>query len=212
MPRRTTTFASTTNLVDDRRRTGRAGPPGPPGPTPSPSWPLTGSARAARQGECLDLPPARAVRRAAQLPSPRAGDRRTARSAGQQLVDPGAGRGHRRAAPAASSPPAARSAIATIVRRSRTTAWAPSRSALLTTNRSPTSRMPAFAAWMPSPIPGATRTSVTSASTGDLHLGLADTDRLHHDGVASRRRRRPAAPAGRRPPARRDGPGSPSSG
>ena len=48
-------------------------------------------------------------------------------------------------------------------RRSRTVASAPSRSALLTTKTSPISRMPALAAWMPSPMPGASSTSVVSA-------------------------------------------------
>ncbi len=42
-------------------------------------------------------------------------------------------------------------------------ASAPSRSALLTTNRSPISRIPALAAWMPSPIPGASSTTEVSA-------------------------------------------------
>ena len=41
-----------------------------------------------------------------------------------------------------------------MLRRSRTVESAPSRSALLTTNTSPISRMPALAAWMPSPMPG----------------------------------------------------------
>ena len=49
-------------------------------------------------------------------------------------------------------------------RRSRTVASAPSRSALLTTKTSPISRMPALAAWMPSPMPGASSTTVVSAS------------------------------------------------
>ncbi|CAB4908220.1 unannotated protein [freshwater metagenome] len=46
---------------------------------------------------------------------------------------------------------------------SRTVRSAPARSALLTTNTSATSRMPALAAWMPSPMPGATSTRVVSA-------------------------------------------------
>src|SRR5882757_6602218 len=49
-------------------------------------------------------------------------------------------------------------------RRSRTVWSAPSRSALFTTKMSATSRIPAFAAWIPSPIPGASRTIVVSAS------------------------------------------------
>jgi hypothetical protein len=49
-------------------------------------------------------------------------------------------------------------------RISRTVVSAPSRSALLTTNTSPTSRIPALAACTPSPIPGASRTTVVSAS------------------------------------------------
>ena len=48
--------------------------------------------------------------------------------------------------------------------RSRAVCSAPSRSALFTTNTSATSRMPALAAWMPSPMPGASSTTVVSAS------------------------------------------------
>src|SRR5665647_1924922 len=48
-------------------------------------------------------------------------------------------------------------------RRSRTVASEPSRSALFTTKMSPISRIPAFAAWTPSPIPGARSTRVVSA-------------------------------------------------
>ena len=65
-------------------------------------------------------------------------------------------------------------------RSSRTVASAPSRSALLTTNTSPISRMPAFAAWMPSPMPG----------------------REQHDGGVGQRRR-PRPRSGRRRPSRR---------
>ena len=72
-------------------------------------------------------------------------------------------------------------------RMSRTVASAPSRSALLTTNRSPISRMPALAAWMPSPIPGASSTIVVSAESGDLDLGLPDADGLDEDDVAAGR-------------------------
>ena len=54
--------------------------------------------------------------------------------------------------------------MASIVRRSLTTSWAPGRSLLLTTKTSAISRMPALAAWIESPIPGATMTSVVSAS------------------------------------------------
>src|SRR3954466_5098994 len=50
-----------------------------------------------------------------------------------------------------------------IDRRSRTVRSAPSRSALLTTNRSATSRMPALIAWMSSPSPGTTTTTVVWA-------------------------------------------------
>ena len=49
-------------------------------------------------------------------------------------------------------------------RSSRAVASAPSRSALFTTKMSPISRMPALAAWIPSPIPGASSTIVVSAS------------------------------------------------
>ncbi len=69
-----------------------------------------------------------------------------------EVVDPLAGRGHHphhRWAPARLT----RSAISTMCRRSRVVRDAPSRSALLTASTSPTSRMPAFAAWMPSPCP-----------------------------------------------------------
>ena len=47
---------------------------------------------------------------------------------------------------------------------SRYVASAPSRSALFTTKTSAISRMPAFTAWIASPIPGASSTSVVSAS------------------------------------------------
>ncbi len=53
---------------------------------------------------------------------------------------------------------------AIMLRSSRTVESAPSRSALLTTNTSPISRMPALAAWMLSPMPGARSTSVVSAA------------------------------------------------
>src|SRR5581483_11887191 len=52
---------------------------------------------------------------------------------------------------------------ASMPRRSRTAAWASGLSALLTTNRSPVSRMPALAAWIASPMPGASRTITESA-------------------------------------------------
>ncbi len=48
-------------------------------------------------------------------------------------------------------------------RSSRTALSAPSRSALFTTYTSATSRMPALAAWIPSPMPGASSTTVVSA-------------------------------------------------
>ncbi len=60
--------------------------------------------------------------------------------------------------------PAPYRAIASIVRRSLTASWAPGRSLLFTTKMSAISRMPALAAWIESPIPGATTTSVESAS------------------------------------------------
>ena len=58
---------------------------------------------------------------------------------------------------------APREAMAIIVRRSRTVSWAPGWSRLLTTKMSPVSRIPALAAWIASPIPGATSTRVVSA-------------------------------------------------
>ncbi len=53
---------------------------------------------------------------------------------------------------------------AIMLRNSRTVESAPSRSALFTTKTSPISRIPALAAWMLSPMPGATSTSVVSAA------------------------------------------------
>lgn len=50
-----------------------------------------------------------------------------------------------------------------MARMSRKVASAPSRSDLLMTKTSATSRMPALTAWMPSPMPGASRTRVVSA-------------------------------------------------
>ena len=62
--------------------------------------------------------------------------------------------------------------------------------------------MPAFAAWIASPIPGASSTTVVSAVRGDLDLGLPDSDGLHQDDVAAggvehpqRLRCRPGQPA-----------------
>ena len=56
-------------------------------------------------------------------------------------------------------------------------------SALLTTKTSPTSRMPALAAWIPSPMPGASRTGgVGQSATSDL--GLTDPDGLHEHHIA----------------------------
>ena len=59
-----------------------------------------------------------------------------------------------------------------------------------------------MAAWMPSPMPGASSTSVVSASAGDLDLGLPDADGLDEHHVAAggvehpqRLRRRPGQPA-----------------
>ena len=54
--------------------------------------------------------------------------------------------------------------MASMVRRSLTASWAPGRSLLFTTKMSAISRMPALAAWIESPMPGATITSVVSAS------------------------------------------------
>ncbi len=61
-------------------------------------------------------------------------------------------------------PRSSRSPSAIMLRSSRTVESAPSRSALLTTKTSPISRIPALAAWMLSPMPGASRTSVVSAA------------------------------------------------
>ncbi len=62
---------------------------------------------------------------------------------------------------------------------SRAVASAPSRSALLTTYTSPISRMPAFAAWIPSPMPGASSTTEVSAweaiSTSDCPTPTVST-------------------------------------
>ena len=55
-------------------------------------------------------------------------------------------------------------ARATMARRSRSVAWVSGRSALFTTRTSATSRRPAFAAWMESPMPGTTSTTVLSAA------------------------------------------------
>ena len=93
---------------------------------------------------------------------------------------------------------------------SRYVASAPSRSALLTTKMSAISRMPAFTAWIASPMPGREQHQRGVGEAGDLDLGLADADGLHEHQVAARavehphrlrgRRRQPAevAPAGHR--------------
>ena len=76
-------------------------------------------------------------------------------------------------------------------RRSRTVASAPSRSALLTTNTSPISRIPALAAWIPSPIPGASRTTVVSArpatSTSDWPTPTVSTITMSQPAASSTR-------------------------
>ena len=72
-----------------------------------------------------------------------------------------------------------------MVRSSRTTACAPSRSLLLTTKMSPISKMPAFAAWIPSPMPGASRTRNDIGRLGHLQLRLADPDRFDDHRVES---------------------------
>ena len=69
-----------------------------------------------------------------------------------------------------------------------------------------------MAAWMPSPMPGASSTTVVSASAGDLHLALPDADGLDRGSRRSRRRRAPAAPAASSRPARRGGRARPSTG
>ena len=48
-----------------------------------------------------------------------------------------------------------------------------------------------MAAWMPSPMPGASRTTRGVGLGGDLHLRLPDADRLHQDHVAARRVQHP---------------------
>ena len=72
--------------------------------------------------------------------------------------------------------------MASMVRRSRTTSWAPGRSHLFTTKMSAISRMPALAAWIESPMPGATITSVVSASDAISTSAWPDPDGLdqHH--------------------------------
>ena len=62
--------------------------------------------------------------------------------------------------------------------------------------------MPALAAWIRRPCPGASSTSVVSASAGDLDLALPDADGLDEHHVAAggvehpqRLRRRPGQPA-----------------
>ena len=70
-----------------------------------------------------------------------------------------------------------------IWRRSRATTSAPSRSALLTTNTSATSRMPALATCTASPNPGRGRPGW--CRPGRLDLGLADPDGLDQDDVAA---------------------------
>ena len=74
---------------------------------------------------------------------------------------------------------------------SRAVASAPSRSALLTTYRSPISRIPAFAAWIPSPIPGASSTTLVSAceaiSTSDCPTPTVSTSTTSHPAASSTR-------------------------
>ncbi|CAM5260910.1 hypothetical protein SHIRM173S_09605 [Streptomyces hirsutus] len=93
---------------------------------------------------------------------------------------------------------------------SRAVASAPSRSALLTTT-SPISRIPALAAWIPSPMPGARRTTDVSAweaiSTSDLPTPTVSTRT-----TSSRPRRGRGWPAARTRRGRPDGRGSPWSG
>ena len=86
---------------------------------------------------------------------------------------------------------------ACMARRSRTVWSAPSRSALLTTNTSATSRMPALAAWMPSPMPGREQDQRGVRGGGDLDLGLADADGLHQHHVAAGRVEHPDGLRGR---------------
>ena len=70
-----------------------------------------------------------------------------------------------------------------MVRRSRTTSWAPGRSLLFTTKMSAISRIPALAVWIESPSPGASDHQRRVGQRGDLDLGLADADRLDADHV-----------------------------
>ena len=78
----------------------------------------------------------------------------------------------------------------------RATTWsAPSRSALLTTKTSAISRMPALAAWMPSPMPGREQ---HQRGVGQRRRSRPRTARRRRSRSArrrSRRRRAPAAPA-----------------
>lgn len=74
---------------------------------------------------------------------------------------------------------------------SRAVASAPSRSALLTTYTSPISRIPALAAWMPSPMPGASSTTEVSAweaiSTSDWPTPTVSTRTTSQPAASSTR-------------------------
>ena len=73
----------------------------------------------------------------------------------------------------------------TMARRSRSVAWVSGRSALFTTRTSATSRRPAFAAWMESPMPGDHQHDRGVGRRRDLHLGLADPDGLDQDDLVA---------------------------
>ena len=68
---------------------------------------------------------------------------------------------------------------------SRYVASAPSRSALLTTKMSAISRMPALTAWIASPMPGASSTSVVSARLATSTSAWPDADGLDEHDVAA---------------------------
>ena len=97
----------------------------------------------------------------------------------------------------------ARSPSAIMPWMSRTVASAPSRSALLTTKTSAISRMPAFTAWIASPMPGA---SSTTRGVGQARRPRPRPGRRRPSRRGRRRSRRrpapgpPAGSAGDRPP------------
>ena len=120
----------------------------------------------------------------------------------RDLVDALPDDGDGRERPAASRRLRAAAASREHVRRSRATWSAPSRSALLTTYTSPISRMPALAAWMPSPMPGREQHERGVGQAAISTSRLPDADGLDQDHVAAggvedpqRLRRRPGQAA-----------------